>query len=212
VIRIGVTGHRPKKLGGYDRDNSLRRALRARFAELALCIVGEHLLATGDARAEVFSGMAQGFDQDVACACIRANIPFVACVPFAGQERRWTLAAQDDYAAILSRAERVTRGCDREPRSKAEAVSLLQARNEFIVDNSDVLVACWDGSSGGTSHCVSYASRRRKRILCIDPTDFAEWRDWQQREAETFEAHRAELERRRRVDKPDLVVSFGDKS
>lgn len=177
MTRIGVTGHRPPKIGGYDRDNQLRRELRARFTEIALCVVASHPLEIGNVKAEVYTGMAQGWDQDVACACIRAELPFVACVPFAGQERFWTPDAQEDHAAILSRAKRVNVLAS-QPQSKAEAVRLLHARNRFIVDSTDVVIACFDGSSGGTSNCVDYARRRSKRVIVIDPRDFAAWREW----------------------------------
>jgi hypothetical protein len=39
-----------------------------------------------------------------------------------------------------------------------------------MVDNSDLLIAVWDGSSGGTSNCVSYATIKGKQIIRIDPT------------------------------------------
>lgn len=134
---------------------------------MALCVVASRLLETGDAQAEVFTGMAQGWDQDVACACIRAELPFVACVLFAGQECFWTPDAQEDHATILSRAKRVNVLAS-QPQSKAEAVRLLLARNRFIVDSTDVVIACFDGSSGGTSNCVAYAQQRRKRVIVID--------------------------------------------
>lgn len=214
MIHIGVTGHRPDKLAGYDRDNPLRRALRARFTEMALCVVASRLLETGDAQAEVFTGMAQGWDQDVACACIRAELPFVACVPFAGQERFWTPDARDDYAAILSRAKRVASGSERapQPQSKAEAVHLLHARNRFIVDSTDVVIACFDGSSGGTSNCIAYAQQRRKRVIVIDPRDFAAWREWRNLVvAEEIARQRAARERHASR-QAELIIVFGDES
>lgn len=155
---------RLSKLGGYDRNNSVRRAIRERFTDLVLCLIGEHLLNTGSAKAVVLTGMALGFDQDVACACIRAEIPFVACVPFLGQERLWPEAAQVEYQQILSKACGTWVGQGRVPGSKYGAKLLMDKRNEYIVDNSDIMIACWDGSNGGTSNCVCYASTQRKRI------------------------------------------------
>ncbi len=210
MIRVGVTGHRPDKLGGYDRDNLLRRAIRQRFAEIVLCVIGSHLLETGDARAEVYTGMAQGFDQDVACACIRAEIPFVACVPFARQERYWTPDARDDYAAILSKAKRVAKGSERAPESKTEAAGLLHARNRFIVDNCSVIIACFDGSPGGTSNCVEYARQRHRRVIVINPRDFDAWHEWQRKLAEEY-ARRQQAQDRKFTRGAELIITFEDK-
>lgn len=38
-------------------------------------------------------------------------------------------------------------------------VEKMQVRNEWMVDHCDLLVALWDGSSGGTGNCVRYARR-----------------------------------------------------
>jgi len=41
-----------------------------------------------------------------------------------------------------------------------------------MVDNCDKLVAVWDGTKGGTSHCVGYAKKQGKEIIRINPEDF----------------------------------------
>lgn len=38
-------------------------------------------------------------------------------------------------------------------------------RNEKIVDNSDFIVAFWDGVSKGTKHTINIAERKNKRLL-----------------------------------------------
>lgn len=46
----------------------------------------------------------------------------------------------------------------------------LQKRNEFMVDNSDLVIAVWDGvKSGGTWNCVKYAIGCGKQIIRLDP-------------------------------------------
>jgi len=40
-------------------------------------------------------------------------------------------------------------------------------RNRSIVDYSDIVVAFWDGVSGGTKNTIDYANKVNKRILII---------------------------------------------
>jgi O-acetyl-ADP-ribose deacetylase (regulator of RNase III) len=44
-------------------------------------------------------------------------------------------------------------------------VSIYQRRNERMVDLSDMVVAFWDGSSGGTGNCVRYAQKVGKKMV-----------------------------------------------
>ncbi len=45
----------------------------------------------------------------------------------------------------------------------------MQKRNEWMVDNCDMLVAVWDGTDGGTYNCIDYAKRMKKPRILIDP-------------------------------------------
>jgi len=62
---------------------------------------------------------------------------------------------------------------DNDPEYKA---SKMQKRNIWIVDNSDGLVAVWDGTPGGTANCVEYARNKsretNKKIFYINPQDY----------------------------------------
>jgi len=42
--------------------------------------------------------------------------------------------------------------------------------NEWMVDNSSILIAIYDGSkNGGTFNCIEYAKNKGKEIIVIDP-------------------------------------------
>lgn len=139
---VAATGHRPEKLGGYGED------VRRRLITLATDYLQSNTLNT------VISGMALGWDQAVAEACVALGIPFIAAVPFEGQERRWPPESQRRYAALLGRAESVVIVSEY-PGSKA-----MQLRNEWMVDRADKMLALWDGSWGGTFNCIQYAKKR----------------------------------------------------
>lgn len=154
---VAFTGHRPDKLGGYREPNPIRdhlvAKLRARLAELRQAHRG--LLA--------ISGMALGFDQWAAEVCVDLRIPFIAAIPFVGQERVWPDERREHYLALLSKATRVhivsPGGYHRDK---------MTDRNCWMVDNCDHVIAAWNGSQGGTFHCVHYAmwvGRSRENLM-----------------------------------------------
>lgn len=137
---LAATGHRPNKLGGYsvDVDNRLRHLARLALVEYKPeCVI---------------SGMALGWDMAWAEAAIEIGVPFVAAIPFAGQESAWPALSQCRYNRILSYATNSVIVCD-----GAYAAWKMQKRNQWMVDNSQGLVALWDGTAGGTANCVNYA-------------------------------------------------------
>lgn len=157
---FSATGHRPEKLGGYEK--SVLEGL-VQLAEAYLI---------HEAPDNVISGVALGWDTAWAIAALRLGIDLVSAVPFEGQELRWPAQSQARYRKILSKSQHV------------EIVSpggyssyAMQKRNEWMVDNSDRVVALWDGSSGGTGNCIRYAKKRNAEIdnlwACWSP----EWRD-----------------------------------
>ena len=45
----------------------------------------------------------------------------------------------------------------------------MQKRNEYMVDNSDYVVAVWDGGRRRTGNTVEYAKTKGEGIVRIDP-------------------------------------------
>ena len=156
-MKASVTGHRPEKIGGYNPMNevrvALRKAMRTKLIELA--------------PEEAVSGMALGIDQDFVSVCIDLGIPFVAAVPFLGQESEWPLESQRIYFQLLDRAIRIETICE-----PGYAPWKMQKRNEWMVDyigEDGRVIAVWDGSPGGTGNCVRYAEKVGRKIVRIDP-------------------------------------------
>lgn len=48
--------------------------------------------------------MAQGVDQWSAKICLKLGIPFIAAVPFIGQEKHWAQEGIKEYKKLLKRA------------------------------------------------------------------------------------------------------------
>jgi hypothetical protein len=138
---IAATGHRPDKLGGYHPD-----------VVNGLIKLAQRYLVVRRPR-EVITGMAIGWDQAVALACIPLKIPFTAALPFEGQDAQWSASQRAGYRAILAHAsEIITIG------GKGYSVFKFQARNEWMADNCTRVVALWDGSPGGTANMIRYAT------------------------------------------------------
>jgi uncharacterized phage-like protein YoqJ len=160
---LAGTGHRPDKLGGYGRE--LQAALTG-FATVVLT----HRRPSG-----VISGMALGWDQALAIAAIRAGIPFVAAIPFEGQEKRWPSDARAVYSALLAAASAVHIVCERWEVEGEGIPWAMQERNKWMVDNSGGVLALWNGDrKGGTFNCVQYAKEGRREIINV----WADWTEW----------------------------------
>ena len=49
--------------------------------------------------------------------------------------------------------------------SESYTPSCMAVRNRFMVDNSNVLVACYDGMSGGTWNTIKYAQKKDIEVI-----------------------------------------------
>ncbi len=154
---VAFTGHRPDKLGGYGKVNLLRDQIMYLIADQL------DVWKRADPKIRGITGMALGVDQWAALCCTRVGfIPYVAAIPFAGQESQWPLESQELYRQLLSHAEQVVTVS-----SGGYAASKMQRRNEWMVDHCDQLLAVWDGSPGGTANCIGYALAKKKPITYI---------------------------------------------
>jgi uncharacterized phage-like protein YoqJ len=148
------TGHRPDKLGGHTK-------------EVFNALVGHAQKGLDLLRPDgMISGMALGWDQAVAVACVRLGIPFVAAVPFEGFDSRWPRVSRDDYQKLLLCADQVHVVCNRQQVEDAGVPWALQERNCWMVDNSQAMFALWNGDRhGGTWNCIQYARQGNRQII-----------------------------------------------
>ena len=137
---IAGTGHRPDKLGGYSDDATMR----------VIDFATKKMAESRPSR--IITGMAIGWDMALAQAAMNLNIPYHAYVPFEGQELKWPMSTRLYYKVLLNKADHI-KICSTGGYSKAS----MQLRNQQMVDDCDVIAALWNGSSGGTQNCLSYA-------------------------------------------------------
>lgn len=162
------TGHRPPKLGGYGKP--AKRAL-VNFAI-------EVVKSAGTKKAIV--GMALGWDQAVAEACLRLNVPFVAAVPFPGQEAYWPKESQDHYRWLLSQANETHVVSPLVAGNSNRASAFMMVRNKWMVERCSEVHALWDGSRGGTGNCVLDANISHVRVI-------NHWDAWERFQQRVFE-------------------------
>lgn len=152
----GLTGHRPDKIGmEYEYIGPYTK-----YIQEQLLIEIEKLGVK-----KAISGMAIGADTIWAEIILSKKIPLIAAIPFKGQESRWPKAAQERYFKMLSNPLVTQQIVNSGYSAKA-----MQIRNEYIVDNCDVLIAVWNGiKDGGTWNTVNYAREKNKEIVYIHP-------------------------------------------
>lgn len=158
-MRLVGTGHRLKTLGGY-KPTPMQKQLR----QVLLDTINSTIRPD-----TIISGMAIGFDQWLARAAVELNIPFIAAIPFEGQERKWPYLSQTSYHTLLKKAHKVVI-VDREAGYISDKVapgvyhaSKLQRRNEWMIDQlepGDRLLSMWNEKRfGGTWNCIQYFRR-----------------------------------------------------
>lgn len=160
-MRIAVTGHRPDKLGReYDYHGPYSSFIRQELRK----ILQKY------SPIQAISGMALGVDTIFAQEALDLQIPVLAAIPFEGQERKWPHKSQKIYQQLLDDVLTTLHVvCDGGYNS-----AKMQIRNEYMVDNCDVLVAVWNGMQGGTMNCVRYAEKRQREgqqleIIYLNP-------------------------------------------
>jgi uncharacterized phage-like protein YoqJ len=165
---IAVTGHRPPKIGGYTPTAPKRLWIRDQLRS-TLHQIQQELPRRFQVRG--ITGMALGVDQDFALICQDLGIPYDAYIPGSQGEQTskwsWNKHALQLYANLIAGAQNTIN-----VPNISNYIQTLQARNEAMVNAADLLLAVWDGSSGGTYNCIRYAEKSSRPIHIINPNDF----------------------------------------
>lgn len=158
---VSFTGHRPNKLGGYEKAQN-KRLIWALYHTIEKQIEdGAHTF---------ISGMALGIDTWAARCVIKLkekypHIKLVCAIPCANHSAKWKEPSQKEWQWICDQADKVIYVSD-----QPYTHSCMQERNIFMVDNSDLIIAIWDGTNSGTGNCIRYAQKHNKPIIRLDPT------------------------------------------
>ena len=158
MFRVSFAGHRPEKLPFFGEDDPMWIDLKERiFKEISAL--------ADDGAEEFYSGMARGVDTWCAEAVLklrseRQGIKLIAVIPCPEQDSKWNAADKRRYSKILEQ-------CDKRITVSPKYTSdCFHKRDRAIVELCDVLLAVYDGGSGGTKYTVDYAkSKGRKTVI-----------------------------------------------
>lgn len=164
LISCAFTGHRPMRFAFGDNESAplciqLKKSLEQQILRLYKRGIRKF-----------FTGCALGVDMWAGESIISLkeqypDLELFCVVPFKGQEANWELKQQKRYHEMLEKSDSVvtlnkeyTRGC-------------YFARNRFLVDKADVLLAVYNRNEkqSGAGYTVDYAIKQQKSIILIDP-------------------------------------------
>ena len=174
TIRIGFTGHRPTKLGGYNLQtteyNRLQQDLEwyiERNLAVYETVIGHSCLAQGGdtiwskailAMKDKYPGRVQ----------LHAEIPFMEqpdVWPNQDDINFWHEQVQRaDDKTIYGSLANVTGAARR-----AMAIDLLNKGNIGIIEHVDIMLALYNGSKSGTGHAIREAEKQNVPVYVVHP-------------------------------------------
>lgn len=179
-LSITITGHRPQRL---DNAFKIDHPINVKLArEMQLFIFdkagfNKETQKFDFDKVTLISGMALGADTIWALVAIKMKKRFPdvfeleSAIPCKGQESRWPDDDKVRYQRILKHADIITQVSHEE-----YAPWLMQKRNEYIVDQSDIVFAIWDSlEKGGTWNAIRYAKEKNKNIYKYFPLTDETW-------------------------------------
>lgn len=134
------------------------------------------------------SGGALGLDQ-AAFWCVHIlkkkypHVKNIVAIPFENQPRKWNQESQGWYQKMLNLADEVIDVSKQKDYDSGESERLpfeayspkkMFLRNNYMVDHSEILIAVYDGTSGGTGHCYNYTLKKKDKdrlIYVLNPLD-----------------------------------------
>ena len=159
------TGHRPQSiLFLRDEESEKSLALKKQIrAEVIRLIETENVT-------HFISGMALGIDQICAEIVLELkeqypSITLECAFPCKTQAVKWSEKSRKRYFTIIYQSDKKTMV------QREYTYDCMMKRNKYMVDQSDFVIAVWNGSKSGTGNTVAYAKSKDKKIIQINPNE-----------------------------------------
>ena len=176
-LTLGVTGHRQHRLVGVDLA-ALTATVAATLKQLQSAldtVKRDHAAAFSHQPAplRMVSALADGADSMVADAALAAGWRVDACLPFSRDIYANDFAgdARDEFVALLDKMTS-TFELKCAHAEAAERDTAYEAVGRLVLEQSDIVLALWDGDlgrgRGGTSRVVADAVARHIPVIHID--------------------------------------------
>ena len=164
-MKCCFTGHRPNKFPWKSENDSRCKKFKERLLQEI-----EDLIKQGFDY--FYCGMALGVD--LYCAeCLIAlkdkyEFSIECAIPCKGQTKYWSLKDKFRYKKVLDVASKIT------ILSEHYFPYVMLNRNRYMVDNSELVLAVWDGKAqGGTYFTVNYAREKEVKVKIININDYS---------------------------------------
>lgn len=166
---VCFTGHRPNKLGGYDETNPIAKYVKEMLRyEIQEAIENGYrrFIFGGALGVDTWAGEIVVEEAEMIYFQRGIKICLELFSPFEGQEAMWPEESKIRYYNLMARCDRIVQVCD-----PGYAAWKMIVRDKAMVDESDLVVAVWNGDLGnsGTGHTVSYAKKKEREMTIIDP-------------------------------------------
>ena len=156
------TGHRPQKLpwGYNENDERCIDMINRTKAEIENAIKkGYHTF---------LCGMALGFDMICAEIVLELkkkypHIKLIGAIPCKNQSDRWITSQKERYNKLVKQLDDIRCINDK------YVDGCMQERNQYMINNSSLVIALYNGLGGGTKSTIDYAKKQGKEVVIIKP-------------------------------------------
>ncbi len=164
--KCAFTGHRPQHLpfGFNEADNRCNKLKQVLKEKIIYLIENENV-------SYFISGMAIGVDMYSAEIVLDLkekypNIILECAIPCETQSYKWPKNLKNRYITILEKCDKKT------IIQKYYSYDCMNKRNQYMVDQSDFIIAVWNGKPSGTGKTIKYAKDKNKIIVIINSETF----------------------------------------
>ena len=160
---VCFTGHRSQKLSWRFNEKDKRCKVMKNTLRKEIINAIENGFKT------FYCGMAIGFDMIAAETVLDLkkkykDIKLIGALPCRTQDAKWLDREKKRYKKLLKRLDGIR--CIYDEYIGAEC---MFERNRFMVDNSRLLIALYNGTGGGTKSTIDYARSKGLKIVIIEP-------------------------------------------
>ena len=160
---VCFTGHRSQKLPWRFNEND------ERCMTMKVVLRSEIEKAIKRGYRTFYCGMAIGFDMICAETVINlkkhySDIRIIGALPCRTQDIKWSGRDRERYRNLLTQLDGVR--CIYDEYIGAEC---MLERNRFMVNNSSLMIALFNGLSGGTKSTIDYARSQGLETIIIKP-------------------------------------------
>ena len=165
-MRLGTccfTGHRPQSLPWGFNENDIR------CKKMKKILKREIIKTINMGYTTFITGMALGFD--IVCAEIVLElkkryplIRLIGAIPCKTQDKLWQYKDRQRYKNVLAKLDEVRCIYD----DYVGSICIIE-RNQYMINNSSMIIALYNGTSGGTKMTLEYAEKKNLKIIVIKP-------------------------------------------